>query len=347
MTIAQKIRALDKAEAYLLTSVENVAYTTGFSGDSSQVLITSEEVLFFTDSRFVEMARNEVGNRAEVICTGGQDRLPSISKYLRENQKLGIEQGNVTVKEFQEFERELGSREYVDISEDMLLERMVKTEEELEKIRIAARASEVALTGLLPYIRPGVSELDIRAELEYRMKKQGMDLAFPTIVAGGLNSAIPHATPSAYRIKNGDLLTLDFGCRFEGYCSDITRTFGIGNIDGESKKIYDIVNEAQKRAAGRAQVGADTYYVDEAARSYIAENGYGEYYDHGTGHGVGRQIHELPVLNPRSSTILQENMVFTVEPGIYVPGLGGVRIEDTLITGQGSVYEFSKELILL
>ncbi len=347
MTMIQKIRQLDSAEAYLLTSVENVAYATGFSGDSSQVLVTPGDAFFFTDSRFVEMAREEIGSRAEVICTGGQERLPSIAKRLSGIARLGIEQGNVTVREFGEFKKAFPTKEYTDISDDMLLMRMVKTEEELEKIGTAARANEVALNELLPYIKPGVCELDIRAELEYRMKKQGMDLAFPTIAAGGLNSAVPHATPSGYRIRSGDFLTLDFGCRYDGYCSDITRTFGIGNIDGESKKIYDIVNEAQRRAQQEAQIGADTYRVDEAARSYIAENGYGAYYDHGTGHGVGRQIHELPVLNPRSSYILQKNMVFTVEPGIYVPGLGGVRIEDTLVAGRGSVYEFSKELILL
>ncbi len=347
MKVVQKIREWNTAEAYLLTSVENVAYVSGFSGDSSQVLILPEEVFFFTDARFVEMARREIGDRAQVICTGSQERLPEIAKRLNEIAILGIEQGNVTVKEFYALKRDLDISEYVDISDKMFLERMINTKEEIEKICFAAKANEIALHELLPYIKPGISELDIRAELEYRMKKQGMDLAFPTIAAGGKNSAIPHATPSSYRIKNGDLLTLDFGCRFNGYCSDITRTFGIGNIDGESKKIYDIVNEAQKRAVCEAQIGADTLHVDETARNYIAENGYGEYYEHGTGHGVGRQIHELPVLNSRSSTMIQENMVFTVEPGIYVPEFGGVRIEDTLIAGQGSVYEFSKELILL
>lgn len=346
-TVIEKIRKLNTADAYLLTSAENVAYATDFSGDSSQVLITPEQAWFFTDDRFVEMAREEVGAVAQVICTGGEDRLSSIKKCLGANRTLGIEQGNVTVKEFHGMERTFGSLRYVDISEAMLVLRMVKTDEEIKKVRTAAKASETALRELLPYIKPEVTELDIRAELEYRMKKQGMDLAFPTIAAAGKNSAVPHATPSAYKISNGDLLTLDFGCRFEGYCSDITRTFGIGNIDGELKKIYDIVNEAQKRALDIAGLGADTQQIDEAARAYITQNGYGRYYNHGTGHGVGRQIHELPVLNPRLSYILQKNMVFTIEPGIYIPGLGGVRIEDTLIAGMGSVYEFSKELILL
>ncbi|MBC5647136.1 aminopeptidase P family protein [Christensenella tenuis] len=347
--VINAIRNIGKADAYLLSSVQNVAYATNFSGDCSQLLVTANGAYFFTDFRYVEQARIEVQN-AEVVMTGGGDRLSKINGFLSENaiHSLGIEKDDVTVKVFEGYQ---GTFEpyysYIDVAEDLLALRMVKTEEELVKIKKAARANEVALNELLPFIKPGVSELDIRAELEYRMQRQGMDLAFPTIVAAGLNSALPHATPSAYKLCEGDLLTIDFGCRYQGYCSDMTRTFGIGNIDGQRKKIYDIVKHAQESAAAAAVPGADTLTVDAVARDIIAENGYGEYYDHGTGHGVGRFIHELPVLNPRASSLLGENMVYTVEPGIYVPGIGGVRIEDMHIGGLGSVYTFSKELILL
>ena len=347
--IIEAIRNTDKADAYLLSSVQNVAYATNFSGDCSQLLITAAGAYFFTDFRYVEQARMEVKN-AEVIMTGGGDRLPKINEYLSGNsiRTLGIEKDDVTVRVFEGYQ---GTFEpyysYVDIAENLLVLRMVKTEDELAKIKKAAKANEVALTETLPFIKPGVSELDVRAELEYRMQRQGMDLAFPTIVAAGLNSALPHATPSGYQLHEGDLLTIDFGCRYQGYCSDMTRTFGIGNIDGQRKKIYDIVKHAQKSAAVAAVPGADTLAVDAIARDIIAGHGYGEYYDHGTGHGVGRFIHELPVLNPRTSSVLEENMVYTVEPGIYIPGIGGVRIEDMHIGGQGSAYTFTKDLILL
>ena len=346
--IIEAIRNTDKADAYLLSSVQNVAYATDFSGDCSQLLITANGAYFFTDFRYTEQARKEVEN-AEVIETGGGDRLNRINEYLSGNaiRTLGIEKDDVTVKVFEGYQDTFEPYySYVDIAGNLLLLRMVKTGEELAKVRKAAKANETALSELLPFIKPGVSELDIRAELEYRMQRQGMDLAFPTIVAAGLNSALPHATPTGYKLCEGDLLTIDFGCRYQGYCSDMTRTFGIGNIDGQRKKIYDIVKHAQESAAMAAVPGADTLAVDAVARDIITDSGFGKYYDHGTGHGVGRFIHELPVLNPRSSSILEENMVYTVEPGIYVPGTGGVRIEDMHIGGQGSVYTFTKDLIL-
>ena len=326
--VIEKIRKTGKADAYLLSSIQNVAYATNFSGDCSQLLITGTGAYFFTDFRYVEQARSEVKD-AEIIMTAAGDRLEKINEYLRGEaiRMIGIEKNDVTVKVFEGY---CGTFEpyysYIDIAEELLLLRM---------------------HGLLPLIKPGISELDIRAELEYRMQKQGMDLAFPTIVAAGPNSACPHATPSAYKLRPGDFLTIDFGCRYQGYCSDMTRTFGIGNIDGKRKKIYDIVKYAQASAAAAAVPGANTHDVDAVARDIIAKAGYGEYYDHGTGHGVGRFIHELPVLNPRTSSILEEKMVYTVEPGIYVPEIGGVRIEDMHIGGYGSVYEFTKDLILL
>lgn len=347
--VIEKIRKTGKADAYLLSSIQNVAYATNFSGDCSQLLITETGAYFFTDFRYVEQARSEVKD-AEIIMTAAGDRLEKINEYLRGEaiRMIGIEKNDVTVKVFEGYR---GTFEpyysYIDIAEELLLLRMIKTDDEIAKIRKAAQANEIALHGLLPLIKPGISELDIRAELEYRMQKQGMDLAFPTIVAAGPNSACPHATPSAYKLRPGDFLTIDFGCRYQGYCSDMTRTFGIGNIDGKRKKIYDIVKYAQASAAAAAVPGANTHDVDAVARDIIAEAGYGEYYDHGTGHGVGRFIHELPVLNPRTSSILEEKMVYTVEPGIYVPEIGGVRIEDTHIGGYGSVYEFTKDLILL
>ncbi len=199
----------------------------------------------------------------------------------------------------------------------------------------------------MPRIQAGISELDVRAELVYQINRQGMDSAFAPIVAAGLNSAIPHATVSGNVLKPGDFLTLDFGCKYNGYCSDITRTFGIGDIDAKLKKIYDIVKIAQQNAMDVASHAKTAPEIDAAARGTIEKAGYAEYFAHGTGHGVGLQIHELPVINARAQDVLCDGMVYTIEPGIYMPGLGGVRIEDTYVHGKGGLNKFSKELILI
>ncbi len=347
--VFEKIRKLDSAQGYLLTSKENVMYACGFTGDSSELLLSEAGAYFFTDSRYTLQAVRDMGKSAEIVTTSGADRDAAIGNVLKKEcvRMLALEKEDISLSRFEGFRDVFCVEEYVDISPDMLQMRSVKTDEEIEKIEAAMRAGESALKELIPYIRPGVSELDIRAELLYHINKLGMDSAFEPIVAAGENSALPHAIPSANILKNGDLLTLDFGCKYMGYCSDMTRTFGIGNIDGELKKIYDIVKEAHERALavslGEEKAGA----IDAAAREFIEKSGYGQYFGHGTGHGVGLQIHEKPVLNATSQDIMHKNMVYTVEPGIYLPGRGGVRIEDTCVYGRGSINSFSKELILI
>ncbi len=349
MTKIETIRSFRTAQAYLLTSQTNIFYACGFSGDSSQLLITDRNAFLFTDSRYTLQAQKDIGDTAECVVTGGAERNAAISAVLKDCGvgRLAIEKDDVTVSISEAYQKAFGCAEYVDISGEMLRVRAVKTHDEIEKIVLAAQATEEVLEELLPVIRAGVSEFDICAELLYRINKRGMQSAFAPIVAAGCNSAIPHATTTDYRLREGDLLTLDFGCKYQGYCSDITRTFGIGNVDEQRKKLYDIVKTAQQRALLVAEVGVPARRIDEAARTVIAENGYGNCFGHGTGHGVGLQIHELPVINPSSGAVLEKNMAYTVEPGIYVPGVGGVRIEDTCIAGMGSLYRFSKELILI
>lgn len=345
----EKIRALDAADAYFITSEVNVRYASGFTGDSSELLLAKGGAYFFTDSRYTLQAKEELPPGTHIIKTGRDAREAEIAAVLRENgiKSLGIERANVTLDKFSAYESAFGAVEYVDISGGLLHIRMVKDEGEIEKISKAARASEQALESLLPLVKPGISELDIKAELLYRMHMLQMESAFDPIVAGGVNSAKPHARPSSYKLKAGDFLTIDFGCKYEGYCSDMTRTFGIGNIDAELKTIYDIVKIAHEKAAALAEEGAQTTDVDFAARGYIGEKGYGACFGHGTGHGVGLEIHELPVVDPTRETVLKKGMIITVEPGIYVENLGGVRIEDTFAVGRGSLYTFTKELIIL
>ncbi|MGI6152406.1 MAG: aminopeptidase P family protein [Christensenellaceae bacterium] len=345
---ANKVRELGLAQAYLITSEVNVSYVSGFMGDSSQLLITENEAYLFTDSRYTLEARAETEG-VEVVTTGAKERNESIAKALSEERvkTLAIEKENVTIAGFAEYDEAFRMEEYVDISGALTDIRAVKQPFELERILKAAKACEVVLDGLLPIIKPGMTELELRAELLYLIHKQGMDSAFAPIVASGENSALPHARPSGRKLQKGDLLTLDFGCKYEGYCSDITRTFGIGNIDGRKKTIYDIVKAAQQKACDCAKTGAEARLVDACARDFIRKSGYGSNFGHGLGHGVGREVHEKPVLNPHSDAVLAENMVFTIEPGIYVEGLGGVRIEDMLVAGHGNAYSFTKELICI
>lgn len=343
-----KIIESGTADAYFITTPVNVSYLTGFSGDSSELLITPKSVYFFTDSRYTLLAEKELEN-IEIITTKANDRLNSISKILRNNgvKTIGVEKDGLSLNQFSGYEEKFNIDSWIDISSVLLKYRAKKSPVEIENIKIAARGNEFVLEKLIKLIKPGVSELDIKAELLYLIYKQGMESAFAPIVAAGLNSAVPHAVPTGYKLKDGDILTLDFGCKYSGYCSDITRTFAVGNIDEQLKKIYDIVREAQQNALDYSKVDNNAAKIDKIAREHIAKNGYGDYFGHGTGHGVGMLIHELPVLNPSSTDIIENDMVFTIEPGIYVPGLGGVRIEDTCIGNKGSVYSFTKDLIYL
>jgi len=343
-----KISALDCADAYFLTSDINVSYATGFSGDSSQVLITKGRVWFFTDSRYTLQAEKDIDG-AEIITTTAQMRIPAICDVLKKNNVsvLAVEKDFMTLNEFAGYDEKFAVRSYVDISDKVLRMRAIKGDGEIKKIMAAAKGNENVLEALRKTIKPGMTEFDVRAELVYQINIQGMECAFTPIVAAGKNSAIPHATVSDNIIKYGDMLTLDFGCRYEGYCSDVTRTFGIGDVDERLKKIYYIVKVAQQNALEAAKEEKRASKIDAAARDFITDNGYGEYYNHGTGHGVGLAIHELPVLNAASGDIIEDNMVYTIEPGIYVPGLGGVRIEDMCVGGKGNLYSFSKELVLI
>ncbi len=343
----ERVLALDKADAYLFSSEVNVAYMTGFSGDSSEFLLSGGRGYFFTDARYTEQAKKDISGEVEIITTTAGERLSAIKKALYGAATLAIEKQDVSVETFERWQAELGVSAFADISADVLRLRAVKSPAELQKISLAAAGNDVVLENLVKLIKPGMTEFDLRAELIYQINIQGMDCAFKPIVASGENSALPHATVSNREIRSGDMLTLDFGCRYEGYCSDITRTFGIGNVDGRLKSIYDIVYKAQEAALYAAAQEKSARAVDAAARDIIEKQGYGEYFRHGTGHGVGMQIHEQPVLNKLSEDILLPGMVYTIEPGVYVPGLGGVRIEDMCIAGTGSLYGFSKELILI
>lgn len=238
------------------------------------------------------------------------------------------------------------------IANDAIMEsRMVKDETELQKLTQAEAIGDAAFTHILDYIKPGVTEAEIALELEFFMKRQGASkLSFDTIVASGPNSSMPHAQVTNRKIQCGDFVTMDFGCVYQGYCSDMTRTIAVGTPSDDMKKIYQIVLDANLRAMEGIRAGVKCNDIDALARDYITSKGYGEYFGHGLGHGVGLDIHEEPRFSPKCDVVAKENMVITDEPGIYLPGQFGVRIEDLIVVKQDGYERLShseKSLLVL
>jgi len=229
--------------------------------------------------------------------------------------------------------------------------RMIKDETELQTIAKAEAIGDAAFTHILDYVKPGVTEADIALEIEFFMKRQGASkLSFDTIVASGPNSSMPHAQVTNRKLQMGDFVTMDFGCVYQGYCSDMTRTVAIGEPTEEMRKVYQIVFDANIRAMEAIREGVKCNEIDAVARDYIKSQGYGDYFGHGLGHGVGLDIHEEPRFSPKCDVITKENMVITDEPGIYLPGRFGVRIEDLVVVKKDGYEKLShsdKQLIVL
>jgi len=339
---------LDGVLAY---SPENRRYLSGFTGSAGYVVIGKNNICFITDFRYKEQASKQCGNY-NIIIQGGN--LPeTLAQTLKKNNimKLGIEEDFMTVGFFEEIRRYLPGIQLIPASGIMARLRIKKDTAEVENIRKAASIADEAFRHMLDYIRPGLREDEIALELEYFMKKKGASgTSFGSIVASGVRSSLPHGTATEKTIENGEFLTLDFGCVYNGYCSDMTRTVFIGKATEKHREIYDIVLRAQVEALKAIKPGVTGKSVDSTAREIIKKEGYGEYFGHGLGHGVGLAIHEEPRLSLLGETILETGMVVTDEPGIYIPDFGGVRIEDlVLVTENGAevLSKSPKELIEL
>lgn len=344
-------KLLDNADGALITSPHNLRYFSGFAGGEGIALVGRDFKYLFVDSRYTEEARTEAPEfdviefKAGSLCAEINSRLKSCGVS-----RLCFEDNELTVSEFQRYSEKLIASELCPIGDRADTVRMVKTDEEIEHMRRAEKIGDIALGETLPMISAGVRECDIAAELEYRMRRLGAEGAsFDTIVVSGAKSAMPHGRPDEKPLESGDLVTIDFGCIYKGYCSDMTRTFAIGDISDEKKKIYDSVLSAQLTGLSAIRAGEKASDCDRAAREVIESAGFGKYFGHSLGHGVGLKIHELPNLSPRSEVILKENMIVTCEPGIYIGGIGGVRIEDMVAVkenGYENLSSFTKELII-
>ena len=314
-------------DGLLVTDVNNIRYLTGFSGSSGFLLIARERNIFVTDFRYREQAETGINGWDVVIEKGGR-----ASTILNLAGRFGIKRLGFEVSVSYEFFRRLLKKGLVMKPFENVIEKLraIKDDEEIGLIKMAVRRAEAAFLDVRPYIRKGVSENKLARMLEERLRKKGCScIPFGIIVASGRNSSMPHAGASEKKLNGGDLVVIDWGGEAGGYFSDMTRTLLIKGVDmGKKKEIYQTVLEANKKAVSVISPGMESKKVDNSARYVIKKAGYGEFFGHGTGHGVGLQVHELPNIARNGKGTIKENMVFTIEPGIYVPGLGGVRIED-------------------
>ncbi|WP_088104714.1 M24 family metallopeptidase [Halalkalibacter urbisdiaboli] len=339
-----------KVDGMLVTSMYNRRYLSHFTGTAGVLLISAKEALLITDFRYVEQAKEQAPDFTIV-----QHTSPIFAEVAKQAERLGLknvgfEQSQITYEAHQLYSKFIQSK-LIPVSGMVEKLRLVKDAGEINLIQDAADIADAAFSHIIQYIRPGKTELEVSNELEFFMRKQGAtSSSFDIIVASGYRSALPHGVASDKQIKSGELVTLDFGAYYKGYCSDITRTIAVGQISDELSEIYHTVLEAQIRGMRGIKAGITGKEADALTRDYIKEKGYGDYFGHSTGHGLGMEVHEGPTLSMKTDTVLEPGMIVTVEPGIYIAGVGGTRIEDdTLITKDGnrSFTKSTKELVTI
>lgn len=324
-----------QVDSVIIKDVTTIRYLTGFTGDSSLLYLDRQQGVLITDGRYTEQARNEMKFFKVLEYTpAGAHSIWAAAADLAKNaqaQVVGFDGAYYSYDDYTVLHELLGETymQSIDFSDI----RMIKDKKELDMLLKAASIADEAFIHLLEDIKPGgCTERSLAGRLEYYMRALGSEKAsFDTIVASGVRSALPHGMASDKVIEVGDFITFDFGAVYKGYHSDMTRTLVVGLANSWQQEIYNIVEEAQRKGLKAAEAGMTGRELDAIVRDSITACGYGDYYVHGTGHGVGLEIHEMPMINKRGATVLQTGMIFTIEPGIYIPGKGGVRIEDTVV----------------
>jgi Xaa-Pro aminopeptidase len=319
-------------EAALITKRENYLYMSGFTGSAAYLIITENDAVLVTDFRYAEQASKQAP-LYEIIQFQGSLTVALNDVFKKKGvNKLGFEEGDVTYEKYAEYKEKLDVRELLPLGGAVESLRLIKDAGEIDIIRQAVKIADDTLTHILGLIKPGVAEIELAAEMEFHMKKLGArGASFETIVASGYRASMPHGVASEKKIEQGDVITLDFGAIYKDYCSDMTRTVFLGQPGEELRKIYNIVLDAQVTSQDGARAGLLGKEIDAVARDIIGGRGFEKYFGHGLGHGVGLEIHEEPRLSPTGSVRMENGMVVTVEPGIYIPRLGGVRIEDMIV----------------
>jgi Xaa-Pro aminopeptidase len=327
--------ARDGMDAMLVSHLPNIRYLTGFTGSSASLVISSRGVTLVTDFRYAAQAPAEVGNTARVAI----DRVnvwELLGRVLAAEapRALGFEAAHVVVQDAERLSG-LGSFRLVPLTDTVERLRAAKSPAEVLAIRRAAELAQAALADILPGVRPGLSELDVASALEAALRRRGSEWhPFPTIVAAGARSALPHARSTGRPIAEGELLLLDFGAQVDGYCADLTRVAVVGaRADGRQREIHGVVQAAQERAISQVAAGMTGRDADALARDVIAARGFGEMFGHSLGHGLGLEVHEGPRLSPTADSPLPLHAVVPIEPGVYLPGWGGIRLEDDIYLG--------------
>lgn len=352
MNISKLQSKLYSYEGAIITSPENRRYLTGFASSDGYLIVTRDKSIFLTDSRYIEAAEKSVKGCSSVeLLTDAKEQIPALLKKLEVN-ALYTESERLSVAEFEKIKEMHGSFCFAEKLDKELTEiRRIKSEEEKKDILVAQAIAENAFEHILGFIKEGVTEKEIALELDFFMLKNGAEcVSFETIAVSGKNSSMPHGVPTDKKIEHGDFITMDYGAVVNGYHSDMTRTVAVGCVSSKQAQVYETVLKAQLASLAVLKEGIACKAADAAARDIIANAGYGSNFGHGTGHGVGIEIHEAPRLSPKSSQTLVAGDVVTVEPGIYLPGEFGVRIEDmAFITPDGceNLTKTPKSLIIL
>jgi Xaa-Pro aminopeptidase len=343
----------DAVDGLLVTSMPNVRYLTGFSGTNAMLLVTGAERWLFTDFRYAEQAAAESGAVAKVVIEASSlwRGLWETLRTARGLHTIGFESAHLAHRDFERLLKDGSAwtwRPFVDVVERL---RERKDPGELELIKEAARVAGAALDRTMPAVRPGMTELEVAGVLEHALRDHGSEeTPFPTIVASGPRTALPHARAGSRAIARGDFLLLDFGATVGGYCSDVTRTMVVGKADGRQREVHDAVLAANEAARAHVRSGITGKDADAIARAVLEQHGLGDAFGHGLGHGIGLEVHEGPRLSRIADMVLPEGAVVTIEPGAYVSGWGGVRIEDNVRLGAGGaelLTEFPRHLIEL
>ncbi|WP_053368005.1 M24 family metallopeptidase [Bacillus sp. FJAT-27245] len=334
----------------------NRLYMSGFTGGNGVLLISETEAKLITDYRYVEQAQNQAKDYEIVLHaghTGHKGRIfDEVAVQVKEMniRKLGFEQEHLSFGFFRKIQNQFPT-ELISLSEVIETLRMIKSEDEIEKLRVAASVTDQAYLHILNFIRPGITENDIAGELESFIKKNGCSTtSFPPIVASGYRSSLPHGRASDKRIEKGDMITIDFGANYQGYWADISRVVAVGEPAPELRNIFDVVLSSFENCVAALRPGLTDQEVDFLMRETFIQKGYNECSGTGTGHGIGLEVHEAPLFSILKDKTLAENMVITVEPGIYLKGLGGARVEDVILitkNGREVLTPSTKELIIL
>jgi len=324
--------SLGEIDGFLVTSLPNLFWLTGFSGSSGVALVTPKRKVFITDFRYQEQSAQELEGWEIVIAQKKLfDELPKLGVFS-DSFKLGFETEHLSYDGYQRLQEVVLKANLIPIKGKVESLKSLKDEGEIGLMKEAAQIADDAFSEVLGLIRPGATEIELATEFDYRMRKRGAaKVSFETIVASGWRAALPHALPSEKEIREGEMLIFDFGAKYRGYCSDCTRTVFLGRPDEKQREIYQLVRRAQRAGLEGARAGIEASQLDGLSRRIIEEAGYGPNFGHSLGHGVGVSVHEEPRVSAQSKEILKEGMVVTIEPGVYIPNWGGVRIEDMVI----------------